>query len=116
VCVVFLKFIDAFMALCFMGIGAPLATRHLKILPMNQQMFGMKCYNSQITGGVENAFLSTRRYFLQLIVSLKNVQHSSLHLQHTRHQLSLDGLSKCYAVLAQTLTLQFPKLDISVIF
>jgi hypothetical protein len=32
----------------------------------------VRSYNSQITGGVENAVLSTRRYFSQLIVSLKN--------------------------------------------
>jgi hypothetical protein len=42
-------------------------------------------YNSQNTGGVENAVLYTRRYFLQLIFPLKTqVQHSSLHL--TAHQ------------------------------
>jgi hypothetical protein len=29
------------------------------------------------------------------------VQHSFLHLEHTRHQFSLDGFSNCVAVLAQ---------------
>jgi hypothetical protein len=31
----------------------------------------------------------------------KHVQQSFLHLQHTRHQLSLDGFSSCVAVFAQ---------------
>jgi hypothetical protein len=57
--------------------------------------------NSQITGGVENAFLSTCRYFSRLIVSLKTqVQQLFLNLQHTRVQLSLDNISNCVAVLA----------------
>jgi hypothetical protein len=50
---------------------------------------------------VMNVVLSTRRYFLQLIVSLKTqAQHSFLHLLHTRHQLSLDGFGNYVAVLA----------------
>jgi hypothetical protein len=32
----------------------------------------LSSYNSQITGGVENAVFSVCRYFSQLIVSLKN--------------------------------------------
>jgi hypothetical protein len=44
----------------------------------------------------------THKYILQLTVLLKKteVQQSFLHLQHTRHQLSLDGLSNCVAILA----------------
>jgi hypothetical protein len=39
--------------------------------------------------------------FSQLIVSLKTqVQQSFLHLQHTIHELSMDGFSGCVAVLA----------------
>jgi hypothetical protein len=36
-------------------------------------------------------------YFFRL---KPQVQYSFLHLQHTRNQLSLDGLSNCVAVLA----------------
>jgi hypothetical protein len=39
--------------------------------------------------------------FRKLIVSLKNTgKQSFLHLQHTRHQLSLDGFNNCVAILA----------------
>jgi hypothetical protein len=58
-------------------------------------------YNSQITGGVENAVLSIHRYFSQLtFVKKTQVQQSFLHWQHTIHQLSLDGFSNCVAILA----------------
>jgi hypothetical protein len=44
---------------------------------------------------------STRKYLSELIVLLKiHVQQSFLHLQHTRHQLPLDGFSNCVAFLA----------------
>lgn len=77
---------------------------------MNERNFGVldgteetDCsYNSHVTGGVENAVLSTRRYFSKLIVSLKTqVQRSFLRVQHTKHQLSLDGLTNCVTVLAR---------------
>jgi hypothetical protein len=45
---------------------------------------------------------STRKYLLRLIALLKNTHMTILlmHLQHTRHQLLLDGFSNCVAVLA----------------
>jgi hypothetical protein len=44
----------------------------------------------------KNCLRMTCTYFSQLIVSLKpQVQHSFLHLEHTRHQLSLDGAGLC---------------------
>jgi hypothetical protein len=50
---------------------------------------------------VWNCYLLYTYFFLQLIVLLKTqVQQSFLHLQHTRHQLSVDGFSSCVAVLA----------------
>jgi hypothetical protein len=42
-------------------------------------------------------------------VKKTHVQQSFLHLQHTRHQLSLDDFSNCVAVLA-------PNFDTPVIF
>jgi hypothetical protein len=42
---------------------------------------------SQITGSVENSAISTRRYFSQLIVSLKNTGTTIL-LEFTAHQTS----------------------------
>jgi hypothetical protein len=42
----------------FVGTHALLAARHMQILPIT---FGMSSCNSQITCGVENAVLSTRR-------------------------------------------------------
>jgi hypothetical protein len=45
---------------------------------------------------------SARKYLSQLIILLKktHVQQYFLHLQHTRHQRSLVGISNCVAVLA----------------
>jgi hypothetical protein len=44
---------------------------------------------------------STRKHLSKLILVLKtDVQQFFLHLQQTRHQLSLDGFSNCVAVLA----------------
>jgi hypothetical protein len=89
--------LDEFTALLFTAADAPLAARCIRILPTNQHAwrpisFGMKQLKSQITWDVENSVLFTRRYFSKLIVLLKSqVQQSFLHLQHTRHQLSLDG-------------------------
>jgi hypothetical protein len=42
-------------------------------------------HNSQITGGVENAVLSRRRYLSQLTVSLKNTG-TTIFLALTAHQ------------------------------
>jgi hypothetical protein len=72
------------MALRFTATGAPPAASRMRILSINQPItFGMKLLTgAQITGGVENAVISTHLYFLQLIVSLKTqVQHSFLHSQ-----------------------------------
>jgi hypothetical protein len=55
-------------------------------------------YNSQITGNVENAVLSTRKYFSQLIVPLK--KHRYNNPSCTYQTPSLDGFSSCVTVLA----------------
>jgi hypothetical protein len=102
----FFNKIDAFMALRFIATGAPPAVKGTRILPMIQHADNI--WN-------EGKFLplftnyrrcwkrcpSARKYLSQLTVSLKTrVQQSFLHLQHTRHHLSLDGFSNCVAVLA----------------
>jgi hypothetical protein len=58
-------------------------------------------YNSQITKMRWKCRPLYMQILFQLIVALKTqLQHSFLHLQHTRHQLSLDDFSNCVAVLA----------------
>jgi hypothetical protein len=68
-------------------------------MPLTFGMKGSSYLCSKITGGVENA-VPLNKYLSQWIVSLKTrAEQSFLHLQHTRHQLSLDGFRKCVAVL-----------------
>jgi hypothetical protein len=69
-------------------------------MPVSFGMKGSSYLCSQITGGVENSVPLQRKYLLQLIVLLKKIQQSFLQLQHTRHQLTLDGFSIFVAVLA----------------
>jgi hypothetical protein len=93
-------------ALRFAATGAPPAAKRTRILPMIQHTDNI--WN-------EGKFLllftchrrcwkrcpSTRKYLSQLIDSLKtHVQQSFLHLQDTRHQLSLNCFSNCVVVLA----------------
>jgi hypothetical protein len=90
------------MTLHFTATGALPTTKHTRILPMTQ--LADNIWN-------EGKFLllftnhrrcwkccpSTHKYLSKLNVLLHIQQ--SLHLQHTRHQLSLDGFSNCVAVL-----------------
>jgi hypothetical protein len=58
-------------------------------------------YNSQITGGVENTVLSTRRYFSQLIVSLKKAPDTTVLLA-----LNSTPDSNCHWMASAVLALE----------
>jgi hypothetical protein len=67
-------------------------------MPITFGMKGSSYLCSQTTGGVENAVPLHLNIFRNCFV--KNTQQSFLHLQHTRHQLLLNGFSNCVAILA----------------
>jgi hypothetical protein len=114
---VFFKSIDKFTALRFTTTGGPPAARRRRILQMNQPIPFEMNYNSQITGGVENAVLSTRRNFaINCFVKKIQVQKSFLHLQHLDTNFHWMVLAIVLPFLHQNLTLHSPELDVSVVF
>jgi hypothetical protein len=75
-------------------------------------------YNSQITGGIENAVLSAYRYISQLIVTLK-ITGTTILLELTAHQTpKFHWMASAILLpfLHWTLTPQSLELDISAIF
>jgi hypothetical protein len=85
-------------ALSFVATCIPPAARVIQILPMNQHTWQLITFRMKWLQFTDHRRFwkccpSTCRYLLQLIISLKTqIQQSFLHLQHTRHQLSLHGL------------------------